>query len=71
MKKQDFMKKIEKFSKSEIADEVIKAKKELNVLYLEIRAGKSDNYSKVSIRRKDVARLLTIKSQNSGETNGK
>lgn len=71
MKKPDMIKKIKNFKNSELEVETAKAKSELKLLYLEVRAGKVDNYSKVSAKRKEIARMLTIKAKKIGETRGK
>lgn len=69
MKISEEIKKYRGFKASDLESEIAKAKRELDLLRLEIRANKGENYAKIADIRKKVARLMTILAENSKEKN--
>ena len=70
MKNKEQIKQIRNYNDKEFAEQIKKLKDELNLMMLEVAAGKVENYAKVSSRKKQYARMLTIRSEN-GEQSGK
>ncbi|MFA7243748.1 MAG: 50S ribosomal protein L29 [Patescibacteria group bacterium] len=62
MKKTEELKRIKNMKDTEILAEIAKARKEIAVKSLSVKAGKSSNHAQISDNKKKLARLLTIKN---------
>lgn len=67
MKTNELMKKINAYKLPELQKEISAAKKDLALKYLDVRAGKSDNYTLVSAKKREIARMLTVLNEKQGE----
>lgn len=65
MKKTEELKKQRTLSAENLKSEIIKVRKELSILRLEVQANKVQNFAKVGVLRKNIARLHTL--ENNGE----
>jgi ribosomal protein L29 len=60
MKKLDELKKYRAMSGKEISAELVNLEKSLTIESLKVAAGKAEDYSKLSVMRKTLARAKTI-----------
>lgn len=64
MKTREQLKKYRDMKPAEIDKEIEKQNKEFAILKLEVAGRKNKNISSVSIHKKNISRLLTIKNEN-------
>lgn len=64
MKISETLNKYKAMKQSEIDKEITGKNREIAILRLEVAAKKNKNYSAISKKKKEIARLLTIKNQN-------
>ena len=67
MKKNEELKKMKGLTEANLKAEIEKTRKELNLLRLEVQANKVQDFSKIGILRKNIARLHTIKHNVHGD----
>jgi ribosomal protein L29 len=68
MKRTEELKKMKSLSVANLKLEIAKVKKELGILRLEVQANKVQDFSKVGVLRKNIARLHTIQNNLPGES---